>query len=191
MKTHFEKEPRTYSGTELAPHFLLKTYDLRGNAVAAFIGPCDVKTEHLVDLEDQLAQDFIRAGEMVHFIAEIFEGSLREAVLIQRLWISELERMVRERISVDWTLWREGDDLMLEHTREGQARKLTVSIATASPVSRLIHIGVNVDPKGAPVPAIGLRELGIEAKEWVPLALARMAEIDEDVRFACAKVRPV
>ena len=40
---------------------------------------------------------------------------------------------------------RKGDDLFLG---EG---KLSVSIATASPVSTLIHLGVNEDASGAPV----------------------------------------
>jgi len=52
---------------------------------------------------------------------------------------------------------RRGDDIYVN------GRKLSISIATVSPVSVKIHIGINVEAKGIPkgVDAIGLKELGI------------------------------
>ncbi len=173
---------REYTGVELRPHFLLTELSLRGSAIGAFIGPCHVKTEHLVDWEDRIASDRIEARSMVHFIIELFGAELRETVLAQRLFISILgESLAEQGIAVR----RHGDDLMLKE------RKLSVSIATASPVSQLIHVGINIDPEGAPVAAVGLRELGIEPRPWAEKALKRFADEWADIDWARSKVRPV
>jgi hypothetical protein len=170
---------------------------LKGSALGAFIGSCLVRTEHLVDWEDRLAQDRIEAKWMVHFIGEFFGGcTLREGVLIQRFLMAlmgeELNRCFAEK-GTGQLCRREGDDLYI--TGPGQPReaesKLSVSIVTASPVSILLHVGINIDPAGAPVPAIGLSELGIAAEEWVTRVLSRFAAEYQDVEWACAKVRPV
>src|SRR3954454_24435196 len=88
--TFFSPKPRPYAGVELRPHFLLTELGLRGSALGAFIGPCLVKTEHLVDWEDRLASDFIQAKMMVHFIGEFFGSGLREGVLRQRLFMAQI-----------------------------------------------------------------------------------------------------
>ena len=86
-------------------------------------------------------------------------------------------------------LTRSGDDLFVHAA--GGARKLSVSIVTASPVSLLLHTGINVDPSGAPVPAIGLAELGVEPKAWAEAVLSRFSEEWKEMEWACVKVRPV
>jgi hypothetical protein len=193
LSTLFLKQERPYTGPELRPHFLLTEMGLKGSALGAFIGPCLVKTEHLVDWEDRLAQDRIEARWMVHFIGEFFGGcTLREGVLIQRFLMAlmgeEVNRCLFEK-GAGVLCRREGDDLYIQ-VGEGE-RKLSVSIVTASPVSILLHVGINIDPAGAPVPAIGLAELGISTEEWVARVLARFAAEYQDVEWACAKVRPV
>jgi hypothetical protein len=190
----FSEKERVYTGPELRPHFLLTELSLRGSAIGAFIGACDVKTEHLVDWEDRLAQDHIRAKKMVHFIGEFFGLSLREGVLIQRLFMSSLYEslvpfVVPQVQGRGLEFWREGDDLYVG--RGEQARKLSVSIVTASPVSQLLHVGINIDPEGAPVAAIGLNELNVDAPAWARQVLERFAGEWEGMEWACAKVRPV
>lgn len=193
LSTLFSKAERAYTGVELRPHFLLTELGLKGNAIGAFIGPCRVATEHLVDWEDRLAQDRIEARWMVHFIGEFFGAvSLREGVLIQRLFMSILCDEINARLlrsGAGELCRRDGDDLFVKGP-EGD-RKLSVSIVTASAVSQLLHIGINIDPAGAPVPAIGLTELGIPPDEWVPAVLARFASEWEGIEWACVKVRPV
>lgn len=170
-----------YTGRELRPHWLLQTFQLTGDAIAAFVGPCDVPLEHMVDLADVAAGEFIRARLMLHFIAEFFDTDLEKTVLRQRLLVA----VAAQCLSNVPGLTRSGDDLFVGE------RKLSVSIATASPVSSLIHLALNIDPTGAPCPAIGLDELGVD-----PHALARdileafVAEMD-GVWVARTKVRPV
>src|SRR6185436_2386929 len=113
---------------------------------------------------------------MVHFIGEFFGAPLREGVVIQRLFMASVGESLNERLrsgGASELLLRRGDDLFFKD------RKLSVSIVTASPVSLLLHAGINIDPAGAPVPAIGLPELGIEdeaqARAWAEGVLARFA----------------
>jgi hypothetical protein len=154
----------------------------------AFIGPCRVETDQLVDWEDRLAHDRIEAREMVHFLGEFFGAGLREGVLLQRLFMSIVGQSVDERLeSAGLTdrVRRDGDDLFV------RGRKMSVSIVTASPVSLLLHSGINVDPAGAPVSAIGLAELGIEPRALAREILERFEREWDGVEWACAKVRPV
>ncbi|MGZ3687938.1 MAG: DUF366 family protein, partial [Bdellovibrionota bacterium] len=138
--TEYSRKQRAYTGVELRPHFLLSEYGIRGSAVLAFEGPCQVKTEHMVDWEDRLAEDRIEARKMVHFIGEFFGMPLTEGVTLQRLFMSILgETLQRELISArrPEQVIRDGDDLFVGD------RKLSVSIVTASPVSLLLHTGIN------------------------------------------------
>jgi hypothetical protein len=187
LKTRWLDREIAYTGPELRPHWILSQFKIQGSAVVAFRGPCEVKTGDLVDWEDRLAQDCIRASEMVHFMGEFFGPTLREGVWMQRLFISILAEVLRERFGI--TLTRTGDDLWVG---EGDARrKLSVSIVTSSAVSQLLHIGINVDPAGAPVPAVGLLELGVEPTAFAREALSRFAAEMQSVWDATTKVMPV
>src|SRR3954468_8359398 len=98
IATRFSEKAIPYTGVELRPHFLLTELELKGSAIAAFIGPCRVETEHLVDWEDRLAHDRIEARSMMHFIGEFFGAGLREGVLLQRLFMSIVGQVVDERL---------------------------------------------------------------------------------------------
>lgn len=179
VATLFSKERLPYLGPELRPHFLLERFGVRGSSLVAWRGPCDVRTEHLVDHEDRLESECIRASEMVHFLGEFFGMSLSEGVLRQRLWIARMAEFLGDRVRC------RGNDLMVGE------RKLSVSIVTASPVSVLLHFGINVDPTGAPLAAIGLADLGVNADAFAEHALHLFSEEWQQVLWACAKVRPV
>ncbi len=186
----FSDQTRTYNGPELRPHFLLTELGVKGHGIGAFIGPCEVKTESLVDYEDKLAQDFIRSKLMLHFIGEFFDIGLQEGVLLQRLFMSTVGQEISREYGV--SIRRDGDDLFWNDS------KLSVSIVTASPVSKLLHAGINIDATGAPVKAAGLFDLGLKSPEMAErvkrLSLSILqsfkAEL-ESVEWACAKVRPV
>ncbi len=201
ITTQWIEERMPYLGPELRPHFLLEKWNLRGSAIAAFVGPCEVKTEHLVDWEDRLEKDFIRSKLMVHFLGEFFGIALSEAVLYQRLFMAIAGQEIAR--TTGKVIRRSGDDLFWN---DGSAeRKLSVSIVTASAVSRLLHVGINLDATGAPVAAAGLFDLGIlptgvdgaapqdltPVRALVSRILAIFSEEVEGVEWACAKVRPV
>lgn len=196
LKTKVSTESKTYTGRELSPHYLLREFGLRGSAIAAFMGPCHVSLEHLVDWEDRLSPQAkeaeIHAERMVHFLGEFFGITLREGVLLQRLFIATAKDVLEEFGVPQARIMRDGDDLFVGDA--GFERKLSVSIVTASPVSVLFHAALNIDPSGAPVAAIGLNELKIPAEGPTGFAaqvLQRFATEWASLDWACAKVRPV
>jgi hypothetical protein len=181
-------KPITYTGRELRSHWGLERTGVYGSLITAFVGPCDVPTAHLVDQEDRLANDHIRAKSMLHFIGEFYGTNLEAGVLYQRLFINWAETLLNKRLEAGVRVVRSGDDLFVGD------RKLSVSIATVSPVSVLIHWALNIDPTGAPVKAIGLAELGLKAAELLDFAkqlLHYYSEEIEGIRLAQCKVRPV
>ncbi len=189
MQARYLEERQTYDGTQLHSLWAFQHCDLQGDSIVAFRGPCDVRTDALVDEEDRKKGAAIRSEEMVHFIAEFFHHDLERAVILQRLLVCVIREAIEERSATAF-LTRRGDDLFAL-SGEGFHKKLTVSIATASPVSCLIHVGVNVTAREAPVPAMGLQDLGIAVDEFVDRVLAVFAADVEGIRQARCKVRGV
>lgn len=184
ISTFFHEKLLPYLGPELRPHFILSKFKIEGNALLAFRGPCDVKTDHLVDWEDRLANDSIRAEEMLHFLGEFFGITLREGVWIQRLLVSEIQSvLLKKNLKVE----REGDDLFID------GGKLSVSIVTASPVSVLLHLGLNINAKGAPVKTSQLKDhfTDEEVNQFASGILERFQNEFKSVERATVKVRPV
>ena len=183
MNIYFLDYPITYTGEQLRPHLILKTTNITGDALVAFHGPCQVKTEALVDLHDQANKAFIYSESMVHLIGEWFQSDLETTVLKQRLLVATVGEIIREKSN--YVPRRRGNDLYIDN------RKLTVSVATISPVSTLLHLGINISDKNTPVPAIGLENLRICQFEITNLLLERFKKECEDIAISRAKVRSV
>jgi hypothetical protein len=174
--------PTAYTGAELRSGWVSRATGLDGEAAAGFVGPCDVPTEALVDLDDARAGETIVAAEMAHVVVEHPSCDLRAGVLRQRLLVCILcEILGRQGVETR----RDGDDVFVGE------RKLTVSIAAPGPASCLIHLGVNVDPAGAPVPAIGLAELKVEPRALLDELLERYGRELQTAAHAETKVRTV
>jgi hypothetical protein len=171
-----------YTGAELRGGWVREQTGLSGDAAAGFVGPCHVPNENLVDLDDARAGAFIRAASMAHVIVEHPSGTLEAAVLRQRLLVAILGEVLAGEGRL---ARRDGDDLYYD------GRKLTVSIAAPSPDSCLIHLGINVDPRGAPVPAVGLAEMGLDARRILHELLTRYASELAGAAYAQTKVRTV
>lgn len=191
MQTKYISEKAIkYDGLQLAPHWIYQSFGLLGDAAVSFRGECEVKITEMVDLEDVRANAPIYSQEMLHFILEFFDNDLEKAVYRQRLLITTIKESLERR---DLVVRRSGDDLFLRRS-DGTNGKLSVSIATASPVSTLIHTGLNIISEGTPVPTVGLQDLGINGFEIQALAievLGRYAEEVADIWLARCKVRPV
>lgn len=180
---HVDATRRGYDGSELRSHWIYETLGVRGDAVAAFVGPVEVRGDHLVDLEDRLDGLFIAGSDMLHFIVESFGADLDRAVLLQRLLVVlARERLIEAGVS---GTTRKGDDI---YVGEG---KLSVSIATVSTVSCLIHLGLNVSNEGTPVKTAALGDFGIEPLEFARGLAKGFADEIESVARATTKVRGV
>lgn len=184
MKTKFINEEIKYIGSQLAPHWIYKNFHIQGDAIVAFIGECKVDLTEMVDIEDVINNEPIYSKLMLSFISEQFGIGLVEGVLRQRLLITIIKELLEEN---GVFVVRNGDDLMIDN------RKLSVSIATKSITSVLIHTGLNIISEGAPVKASGLTsELGIEnIEEFAQKVMQRYSEELEDIVLASSKVRGV
>lgn len=182
MKTMWIEKTICYDGTQLSSHWIYEQTGILDDAIVAFAGPADVPLAHMVDIEDVRRQAPIFSRSMVHFITEHFDADLPLAIARQRLQVAIAEEAIRRAAP---EVERRGDDLFVGE------KKLSVSIATASPVSTLIHFALNIESEGTPVPTMGLREMGIDPRGLCETLLARYAEEIAEMERARAKVRAV
>ncbi len=184
MKTKLIEEEIKYIGSQLQPHWIYKNFKLQGDVIVAFIGECEVKLTEMVDIEDVINNEPIYSKSMLSFITEQFNIDLVEGVFRQRLLICIIKELLEKR---GVFVVRNGDDLMIN------GRKLSVSIATKSTTSILIHTGLNIESEGAPVKASGLTsELGItDIRAFAQEVMTAYAEELKDIELASTKVRGV
>lgn len=185
MKTKFIEEEIKYTGEELAPHWIYKNFHLQGDSIVAFVGECEVKLTEMVDIEDVINNEPIYSKSMLSFIVEQFNIGLVEGIIRQRLLICIIKETIEQFTahSTLFTLERSGDDIFVN------GKKLSVSIATKSLTSVLIHVGINIDPSGAPVDAIGLDFLKIlDIKEFAQTIMVKYTQEINDIILASTKV---
>jgi len=188
LRYKFIEDKIGYTGKELSSHWIYKNFNLQGNALVAFIGPAQVK-EHLVDMADRKNNKDIKSSLMLHFISEYFDLDLEKTILRQRIFISLLAQEinhVRKKLSnVASRVERRGDDLYVRD------KKLSVAIATLTPVSCVFHVGLNIISSGTPVKAIGLRDFSISPKSLATRIFKLYAHELESITMARSKVKGV
>ncbi len=178
MDWMFIEEELEYDGSQLKSLWAYGLFGIKEDSIISFVGPCNVRRDHMVDYEDYVSGSPITSPKMLHFIVEHFdEVSMRLIYTRQRLLVS-IARDV-----IDPAIERIGDDLYYN------GKKLSVSIATVSPVSAKIHLGINVK---APEGYASLEEVGVEDVCKVAIEICRryaseIMDIEEDLR----KTRPV
>jgi hypothetical protein len=180
LQTQLFKEAEIpYDGTPLAPHWIYRKFNLLGDALVAFVGPAKVDLDQMVDLEDVKQNAPIYSPKMLHFLGEWFIDSLETGILLQHLFVGNVYQRLWERGGRD--LSRKGNDLFYDQ------RKMSVSIATRSPVSVLFHMGINIETEGTPIPTSGLKELWIDP--W-DLASEVFEKFQQDIQgFKKARVK--
>nr|WP_152878682.1 DUF366 family protein [Thermococcus sp. 101 C5] len=173
-----------YDGSAIRSHWAYRNFGILGNSLVVFRGKCDVKVEEMIDIEDLRQKKEIKSDDMVHYITEIFDfPNVLLASALQKLFIAKLCELLGE---YGIKTSRKGDDIYVD------GRKLSISIATVSPVSIKIHIGINVEAKGIPegVNAIGLEELGIlDIQEFMEKSGKALVEEFVKVKKDSLKVR--
>ncbi|WP_406659684.1 DUF366 family protein [Methanolobus sp. ZRKC3] len=171
-----------YDGSQISSLWAYNLVDVQADSIIAFRGACDVRIEHMIDLEDKKQGDMIFSTDMLHFIIEHFDSTdLKLVYARQRLFTA----IVSEVLSLHFSdIKRAGDDLFIN------GKKLTVSIASTSAVSQKIHFGINVthDHYGS------LDEMGITGdvvgnvlREIAESYLAEFIDMEKDLR----KSRPL
>lgn len=185
MQIKFLSKEINYTGEQLKSHWAYREFDIKGDCIVAFVGACSVDMKHLVDIEDVKKNSPIYSEKMLHFIAEHFDNDLEKAVLRQRLLVAiTFETLKKSADKHDWQ--RLGDDIYC-----CSRRKLSVSIASASPVSTLIHFGINISSKNTPVRTIGLADCKINPKIFGQEILKKYKKEIESMHWARCKVKEV
>ena len=186
MKSKYLGHQEKYDGSQLVSLRNYLEHGLLGDSIVAWVGACDVSFAHMVDGEDLLQNARIAGDSMLHFIVEKFAVSLFAAVGLQRLLAGIVKDQVQSACrnrALAQTMVRLGDDLYCD------TRKLSISIATQSPVSSLIHFAVNITNEGTPVPTLSLHDLGMDEKELALLVMQVFcAEVTSMLEATC-KVR--
>lgn len=184
MKTLFTDNEIKYIGSQLQPHWIYKNFNIQGDAIVAFCGECDVHLSEMVDIEDVINNEPIYSKYMLSFITEQFNVELVEGVFRQRLLMCIIKEALESR---GFLVKRDGDDLFVNN------KKLSVSIATKSLTSVLIHTGLNILSESAPIPVSALKsDLNIaDIKDFAIEIMKKYSQEIDDIKLASTKVRGV
>lgn len=188
MKAYFSEIQEKYDGSQLRCLFAYLSFGVPGDSVVSWVGPCHIPFANMVDGEDVSAKSEIRSDNMVHFIVEKFDIDLFAGVALQRLMASlaiDLLKEISPNMDIRASLRRDGDDVYY------QSKKLSISVATKSPTSTLIHFAVNVTNEGTPVPTLSLQDLKVEPAVFAKELMKRLAFESESIVIATRKVFPV
>lgn len=189
MKSLFIEKEISYNGEQLKSLFAYMNHQIQGDSIVAWCGPCHIPFSRMIDGEDVLAQSKISSDLMVHFIVEIFHQGIFTAVSFQRLISSIVkdtfcEYLQKQNISVA-NVTRRGDDIYVDF------KKLSISIASTSTLSSMIHFAVNITNEGTPVSTCALMDYKIDPKEFANKVLEQVQKEWIDIAQATVKVRPL
>ena len=158
-----------YDGSQIRPLWAFEKYGIRGDSIIGFLGPMQVKTTDMIDLQDvhregDLAEILISSDESLNFVIEHFDcqpPSLLLAYHRLRLLVFIALETLTQTFQGTWR--RDKTDLYLSD------KKISVGIATITNSSLKIHFAINTANTGFPefTNAIGLASLGPLEKETV------------------------
>ncbi|UOF01806.1 DUF366 family protein [Bdellovibrio reynosensis] len=187
METLFIDKKFAYDGSQLRSLFAYLDHGLLGPSIVAWEGGCNIPFTHMVDGEDLLAKAVIQGDEMVHFIIEVFDRDLFSGVALQRLFASICKDYLQTHTKAlnGKSLYRDGDDIYLDD------KKLSISIATKSPVSVMIHFAMNITNQGTPVSTLSLQDLKLETKTVAEDVMNLFRSEYTKIIEATQKVRPI
>lgn len=182
MKSKWIEKEFKYDGSQLQSLFAYLNHNVLGDSIVSWAGACDVTFDHMVDGEDLLKKALIQSDKMLHFLIEIFDEKLITGVAIQRL-LSTIVRDIILEYTPSAKIIRDGDDLYWEN------KKLNVSIATSSPRSVMIHLGVNITNDSTPVPTCALIDFKIPHVEFAKSVMESFCAEYESIKTATQKVK--
>ncbi len=183
MKCIILPEKLDYDGSQISSLWAYNSFGVQEDSIIVFRGACDVKIEHMIDLEDRKANESIWSEDMLNFIIEHFDSTDLKLIYARQRLFTAIVREYLAGLGIHTT--REGDDLFFK------GKKLTVSIASTSAVSQKIHFGMNVTHE-----VYGnLKEAGIEDDESIVRLMKGIGDAYvrefEDIEKDLRKSRPL
>ena len=182
MRYRLIKDELAYTGEQLRSNFAYTTVGIVGDSIVAFCGLCDVKLKEIVDIEDLKSGKAIYSESMLHFIVEHYDTDLEKTVLRQILLANIIKDLINE-IKGKVIVKRVNSNLYDEDA------KISISVATATPISSLIHFGINITSTNTPVKTKGLKDYNIEPYELANLVMDRYIKENDKINVARCKVR--
>ena len=191
MKSKYISKTTNYNGSELHPLYSYINHKLAGDSIVAFKGKCQIHFNQMVDAEDLVAGAQIAGDEMLHFIIELFNQNLMTAVTLQRLLVSIAQNILNKKSNVlkKNPLVRSGDDLYFKS--KSALSKLSISIASCSAVSSMIHFAVNITNEGTPVKTCSLNDFKIDPKDFADQLILEFKAEYQSILEATQKVKPL
>ncbi|MEA1984276.1 MAG: DUF366 family protein [Euryarchaeota archaeon] len=173
-----------YDGSQISSLWGYGIQGIQNDSIIAFRGECDVKIEHMIDLEDKREGESIESPDMLHFIIEHFDSTdLKLVYARQRLFTAIVAEVL---VSAGICTERVGDDLFAD------GRKLTVSIASTSAVSQKIHFGINVSHNHyGNLEDLGVRTSGTDIDDMMTSIATRYVSEIDDIEKDLRKSRPL
>jgi hypothetical protein len=182
MRYRLIKDEITYTGEQLRSNFAYTTLGIIGDSIIAFCGMCDVKLKEMVDIEDLKAGRAIYSESMLHFIVEHYDTDLEKTILRQLLLVTIVKDLLND-IRGTMAVRRVNSDLYEEDA------KLSISVATVTPMSSLIHFGINITSINTPVKTKGLKDYSIDPYEFANLVMDRYTKEQDKINIARCKVK--
>lgn len=182
MKLRFIREEMTYTGEQLRSNFAYSNFGIMGDSIIGFCGGCNVKPEYMVDIEDIKSGSNIYSESMLHFIIEHFDTDIEKAILRQLLFATIIHELLNN-LKENFVTKRIGSDLY------DSDAKLSISVATVTPISSLIHFGINISSEHTPVKTKGLRDYGIDPHIFAREVMERYVREQDEIQRARCKVR--
>lgn len=215
MKTFFIDSEMKYDGSQLRSLYSFLEHRIQGDSVISWVGGCDIPMDKIVDGQDLMEGSTIYSDKMLHFIVEIFDAKLIQMVLLQRLFGDIVRDEVVKYSHGQVFLERKGDDLYLKEESvkvlsgedvdtpmnferapiKNKDLKMNISIATVSPVSGLLHFGINISSKNTPVKTYSLQDLAVQtgqqfdASFWADKLMTRLKDELQSSIAATQKVK--
>ncbi len=182
MKYQFIEDEITYTGEQLRSNFAYSHFGILGDSIIGFCGGCHITSKEMVDIEDVISGSSIYSESMLHFIIEHFEADIEKAILRQLLLANIVQVRIND-LKEGCLIKRTGSDLY------DSDAKLSISVATVTPISSLIHFGINISSQNTPVKTKGLKDYGIDPREFALHILEHYAREHDEINRARCKVR--
>lgn len=186
MQAKFFEEKMKYDGHQLRSLYSYAKFGIMGDSIVSWVGACNVPFAHMVDMEDALQRSKIAGDEMLHFLVEIFDRDLFSAVCLQRILAAIIKDCLLTEFKVNLQgldFRRDGDDLFWGD------KKLSISIASKSPVSVMVHFAVNIVNEGTPVQTCALSDWGVNPKVFSEKIMSQFVSEFDSITLATRKVK--
>jgi hypothetical protein len=172
VRAKFIKEELNFTGEQFASLFAYDNFNILGDSIIAFIGTCDVSIKEIVDLElAKSGKKTFYCPKMLHFLAEHFEVDMEKAILRSLLLLNIIKDYLNETLK-QTVIKRVGTELFADDSRIG------FSLASSSPVSSLIYVGVAIFPAEG---GKGLESYGIDPQGFANEVMERYIKETERI----------